>query len=85
MYWICDLQAQRRAGVEIQADGKADVLVLENKAASDQSKSPKVPKKNVSLLSIFLCVAYKKSNCSTGYIQNALNKNLNVIATTSKT
>lgn len=45
MYWICDIQAQRRAGVEIQADGKADVLVLENKAASDQSKSPKVPKK----------------------------------------
>ncbi|KAG5284362.1 hypothetical protein AALO_G00025880 [Alosa alosa] len=29
------IEAQQRAGVEIQANGKADVLVLENKAASD--------------------------------------------------
>ncbi|XP_062392509.1 multidrug and toxin extrusion protein 1 [Sardina pilchardus] len=29
------IEAQQRAGVEVQANGKADVLVLENKAASD--------------------------------------------------
>lgn len=54
MYGLFEIQAQRRAGVDIQADGKADVVVLENNAASESSKSPKWPQTNVSLLSILL-------------------------------
>lgn len=46
-YGLLDTQAQRRAGVETQTDGKSDALVLENTAVSDSSKSPESPQTNV--------------------------------------